>query len=141
MFFYQALSRHYLASALKIRYDSATGTHQGPIEASARLWGNSNRSWRSSLRREGVVVVPKTIRILAGLAFYLQLNLMPTTHNAGNITPHEFYTGVRPSSPSHYKLSAMQLAEAHTGKNSKKIDGKQLLQSITPKGITERSLV
>ena len=69
-----------------------------------------------------------------------QLNLMPTTHNAGNITPHEFYTGVRPSFPSHYKFSAMQLVEVHTGKNSKKIDGKQLVYNSKGYNRTEPCL-
>ena len=103
----------HLAAALRIRYDVATGTHQGQIENSARQWDNVVRSWRAQLRLHKIEKVPKPIRILAGLSLYQQLNLMPTSHNAGNITPQEFFTGVRPSFERHYKFSAMQLYEVH----------------------------
>ena len=68
--------------------------------------------------------MPPAIRIIANMSLYTQLNLMPTTGNAGGITPHEFYTGVRPDYHSHYKFSAMQLVEVHTGKAAKRIDNK-----------------
>ena len=83
-----------LAAALQIRYDCATGTHQGLIENSSRQWGNAVRSWRSHVRSKGVASVPPALRIIANMSLYTQLNLMPTTGNAGGITPHEFYTGV-----------------------------------------------
>ena len=80
-----------------LKYDMATGTHQGPIENSARQWGNLVRSWKADLHLQGINSVPKSIQILADLAFYKQLNLLPTSFNSGNITPYEFYSGTRPS--------------------------------------------
>ena len=75
----------HLAATLQVRYDVATGTHQGQIENSARQWGNVVRSWRAQLRQCKIESVPKSIRVLADLSFYQQLNLLPTSHNAGKM--------------------------------------------------------
>ena len=115
----------HLAATLQVRYDVATGTHQGQIENSARQWGNLVRSWRAQLRQHKIETVPKSIRVLADLSLYQQLNLMPTSHNAGNITPQEFFSGVRPSFDRYYRFSAMQLYEVHTGIGPKRLNNKQ----------------